>query len=89
MEVNTTLSQKDAAVLEDRERLEAWLNARGLVPYIDFEILTVSLEEASVELDPMGNTDRLLPHLDAFAAAEGFDVLPFDPETGSVTLLRK
>ena len=78
----------DAAVLEDRDRLQEWLAFRGFIPYVDFEILSVHLEEASVEIDPMGNLARLVPALEEFAVSAGFSVMPFDPETGSVSLLR-
>jgi hypothetical protein len=82
------VSQQDAAVLEDRDRLEHWLAAQGFTPYVDFEILTVMLEGGAVEIDPMGRLDVLLPALEAFAARHGFLVAPFDPETGTVSIVR-
>jgi hypothetical protein len=78
----------DAAVLEDRDRLEAWLAAQGFVPYIDFEILTVGLQPSFVELDPKGNLATLVPALETFAAEHGFLLEPFEPDRGTVSLFR-
>lgn len=78
----------DAAVLEDRDRLEAWLASQGFVPYADFEILAVELEARTVEVDPKGNTERLLPALEEFADQNGFLVDPFEPESGVISLLQ-
>jgi hypothetical protein len=87
------LSGHDAAVLEDRDRLEAWLAEHGFVPYVDFEILTVLLGQDSgggggVEVDLKGNAEKILPALEDFAAQNGFLVEPTDPDTGAISLRR-
>ena len=78
----------DAAVLEDRDRLEAWLAQQGFVPYVHFEILTVGLETSFVEVDPKGNVRTLLPALETFAAQHGFLLEPFEPNRGTLCIFR-
>lgn len=74
-------------LFEDISRLVDHLAERGLVPYEDFEVLTASLSAGSIEIDPFGEPDRLLPHLDSFADVNGYVVLPRDEHTGAVELL--
>lgn len=76
----------DAIAFEDAERLEEWLSANELTPYVDFEILTVTLSDAAVEVDPKGNPGRIARLLEDFGARYGYDVLPVDPDTGIVSL---
>ena len=75
-----------AAVFEDAESLGEWLADSGLVPFIDFEILTVTLDDAAIEIDPIGEPDRLLPLLRTFAEAEGFALFPFEEDVGTLTI---
>ena len=81
-------SGPDAIVFEDADRLQSWLSKREQTPYIDFEILTVTLSDGALEVDPMGNTERLVPLLQQFAELHGYVVNPFDPESGTISLLR-
>ena len=82
-------SSSDAIVFEDADRLKDWLSSREQTPYIDFEILTVTLSDGALEVDPMGNADRLEPLLRQFAQMHGYVVNPFDPESGTISLLRE
>lgn len=82
------MSTFDAAILEDADRLQDWLVSQGRTPYIDFEILTVTLSDGALEVDPKGDLQSLMPLLQTFAAAYGYEVAPFDVETGSVSILR-
>jgi len=82
-------STPDAAVVfEDAEKLQDWLARHEQRPYVDFEILTVTLSDGALELDPMGNAETLRPLLEDFARDNGYSVNPFDPETGTISLLR-
>lgn len=83
-----TMNSLDATVFEDAESLKEWLAENGLVPYADFELLTVTLSDGALEIDPMGNQARLLTYLRRFALLWGYRVQPFDPETGSISLLK-
>lgn len=82
------MSSFDAAILEDADWLQDWLVSQGRTPYIDFEILTVTFSDGALEVDPKGDLETLLPLLRTFAAAYGYEVAPFDVETGSVSLFR-
>ena len=81
-------STPDAAVLADAERLQEWLVGHEQRPYVDFEILTVTLSDQALEVDPMGNAQALVPLLERFAARHRYDVGPLNPETGTISLLR-
>jgi hypothetical protein len=81
----TTLSGR---IFEDAEELREYLADRGLRPYEDFEILTATISDGALEVDPCGNLEELRPHLEAFANRLGYWVFPFDPETGTVSLVR-
>ncbi len=81
-------SSSDAAVLQDAERLQNWLARNEQTPYIHFELLTVTLSDGALEVDPMGNMEALLPLLEEFARANGYEVNPFDPDSGTISLLR-
>jgi len=74
-------------LFQDVPRLGDHLERRGLVSYQDFEVLTASLSCGTIEIDPFGQPGRLLPHLDAFAAANGYVVLPHDEYSGALELL--
>ena len=74
-------------LFEDVPRLGDYLAGRGLVPYQDFEVLTTSLSCGTIEIDPFGQPERLLPHLDAFADANGYIVLPHGEFAGALELL--
>ena len=76
----------DAAVFEDAESLGEWLADSGLVSFVEFEILTVTLDDAAIEIDPIGEPERLLPVRREFAEAEGFAVFPFDEDVGTLTI---
>ncbi len=79
----------DAVIFEDAEALQEWLANNGFAPYVDFEILTVTLSDGGLEIDPMGGLKILLPFLREFAAHHGYEVQPLDPETGSISLLKQ
>ena len=80
------MSSLDAAVFEDAGRLQEWLVSHQRTPYVDFEILTVTLSDGALEVDPMGDLKSLMPLLERFGQAHGYDVAPFDVETGTVSL---
>ena len=80
------MSSLDAAVFEDANRLQEWLASHQRKPYVDFEILTVTLSDGALEVDPKGDLESLRPLLEAFGQAHGYDVAPFDVETGTVSL---
>ena len=82
------MQQLSGSLFEDAERLRAHLSDRGFRPYEDFEIITVTLGDGSLEIDPCGRLDELRPHLESFAAALGYWVFPRDIETGTVSLVR-
>ncbi len=82
------MSSLDAAVFEDAVRLQEWLTRHERVPYIDFEILTVTLSDGALEVDPKGDLESLAPLLKSFASAYGYSVAPFDVDTGTVSLRR-
>ena len=70
----------DAAMFEDAEALQEWLANNGFAPYVDFEILTVTLSDGGLEVDPMGDLKTLLPFLREFAARHGYEVQPLVPK---------
>ena len=76
-----------SAIFEHADRLQDWLHDRKKTPYVDFEILTATLTDGILEVDPMGNADGLMPLLEEFADANGYLVGPFDPGTGTISLL--
>lgn len=78
----------DATPFEDADRLQDLLADCDFLPYIDFEIITVTLSDGALEVDPKGNLPALLPHLRDFAGRRGYRVCPLDPDTGTVSLLR-
>jgi hypothetical protein len=78
----------DAEIFQDAERLEDALAESNFVPYIDFEIITVTLSDGALELDPKGNLKLLMPALEAFAEDNGYRVRPFDPDMGTISLTR-
>ena len=80
------MSSLDAAVFEDADRLQEWLVSHQRTPYVDFEILTVTLSDGALEVDPKGDLKSLMPLLESFGQAHGYDVAPFDAETGTVSL---
>ena len=83
------MSSLDAAVFEDADRLQEWLVSHQRIPYVDFEILTVTLSDGALEVDPKGDLASLRPLLEEFAAAHGYRVAPFDVETGTVSLKKE
>ena len=54
------MSSLDAAVFEDAGRLQEWLVSHQRTPYVDFEILTVTLSDGALEVDPMGDLKSLM-----------------------------
>ena len=74
--------------LQDAENLQDWLARHELRPYVDFEILAVTMSDGALELDPMGNAETLRPLLEGFAQDHGYNVNPFDPEAGTISLMR-
>ena len=80
------MSSLDAAVFEDAGRLQEWLVSHQRTPYVDFEILTVTLSDGALEVDPKGDVQSLMPLLRSFGKAYGYDVAPFDVESGTVSL---
>ena len=83
------MSSLDAAVFEDADRLQEWLVSHHRRPYIDFEILTVTLSDGALEVDPKGNLKSLMPLLEEFGEAHGYAVAPFDVETGTISLKKE
>ena len=82
------MTNLDATIFEDAARLEQWLADCDFVPYIDFELITVTMSDGALEIDPKGNVKRLSPYLEKFAGQNGYTVEPLDPERGTVSLLR-
>ena len=80
------MTTPEATVFEDADRLSVWLAKHYLVPFVDFEILTVTLDNAAIEIDPKGDLERLLIALRRFADEEDFAVFPFDEDTGTLTI---
>ena len=74
------------AIFEDAERLSHHLADEGFHPYEDFELLTVTLSDGALEVDPYDQLDKLRPHLESFANALGYRVFPFDSEKGTISL---
>lgn len=78
-----------SSIFEDAESLLEHLAAQGFRPYVDFEILAATISDGVVEVDPHGELEKLRPHLETFARAQGFWMLPFDPESGTISLQRE
>ncbi len=76
------------AIFEDADRLQEHLLAAGLRPYEDFEILTVTISDGALEIDPCGRLETLIPHLERFAIERGYWCFPFDKVTGTLSLVR-
>ena len=83
------MTRLGGAIFEEAERLRDFLAERGFRPYRDFEIVTVTLSDGALEIDPFGQLERLRPTLEAFANARGFWLLPFDPYAGTLSLVRE
>ena len=77
------------AIFEDAERLSEHLEGEGFRPYEDFEILTVTLSDGALEVDPCGRLEELRPYLESFGEERGYVLFPFDPETGTISLHRR
>ncbi len=75
-------------IFEDAERLSHHLADQGFHPYQDFELLTVTLSDGALEIDPRDQLEKLRPHLESFGDALGYRVFPFDSERGTVSLRR-
>ncbi len=82
------MTATNGAIFEDAERLSQHLADQGFRPYEDFELLTVTLSDGALEVDPYGQLEKLQPHLESFGNALGFRVFPFDPESGTISLRR-
>ncbi len=82
------MTATNGAIFEDAERLSQHLANQGFRPYEDFELLTVTLSDGALEVDPYGQLEKLQPHLESFGNALGFRVFPFDPESGTISLRR-
>ncbi|HLU47358.1 MAG TPA: hypothetical protein VK116_04715 [Planctomycetota bacterium] len=82
------MTRLDGTIFGDAEKLQEHLAAQGLRPYDDFEILTATIADGALEIDPCGRLEILGPHLDSFAATFGYWVFPFDPVNGTVSLIR-
>lgn len=78
----------DGTIFDDAERLKEHLADRGLRAYEDFEVLTATISDGGLEVDPCGRREALLPHLESFGAAFGYWVFPFDPIAGTISLVR-
>lgn len=76
------------AIFEDAERLSHHLADQGFLPYEDFELLTVTLSDGALEVDPYDQLEKLRPHLESFGNALGYRVFPFDSERGTISLRR-
>ncbi len=74
------------AIFEDAERLSQHLADQGFRPYEDFELLTVTLSDGALEVDPYDQLEKLRPHLESFGNALGYRVFPFDSESGTISL---
>ena len=83
------MTHTDPNVFEDAGRLQDWLATHERTPYVDFEILTVTLGDGAVEVDPKGQVEDLIPLLEGFARLNGYDVGPFDPDSGTISLFRE
>ena len=82
------MTSTSGAIFEDAERLSQHLADQGFRPYEDFELLTVTLSDGALEVDPYGQLEKLQPHLESFGNALGYRVFPFDPESGTISLRR-
>ena len=82
------MTATNGAIFEDAERLSQHLTDQGFRPYEDFELLTVTLSDGALEIDPYGQLEKLQPHLESFGNALGYRVFPFDVESGTISLRR-
>lgn len=76
------------AIFEDAERLSQHLAEHGFRLYADFELLTVTLSDGALEVDPYDQLEKLRPHLESFGTALGYRVFPFDSDSGTISLRR-